>query len=99
MELSISTSQQETYNNNNRYKGTYLHGQLESDMEYDIFSFDQETKFETGVHQVIVNGVDCFFILWEDGLFVDEFRGYLIYQDDKDLLFCLKGFLDKKEYF
>jgi len=98
MKLSVSTSQQETFNSNNRYNGTYLHGQLETDMQYDIFSFDQETNFEVGVHQVNVNGKDCFFILWQGEMLVDEYRGYLIYQDDETLASCLKKFLNKDEF-
>lgn len=92
-EVKIYTVQEEGYNNNFNVRGTFLHGQLENDRKYDIFSFDKDYGFEDGIHSLMVNDKECYFMLWtSDG----RKHGYLIYKDDKDLSFCLDNYIDKK---
>lgn len=71
----------------NWYKGTYLHGKIERDHEYDIFCFDRKQNLEEGIHYFQVNGKDVTFFLWknrEQREFMYPWRGYMVYSDDKE---------------
>ena len=84
--LKIFTAEHEKFNDKKRYKGTYLHGKMEQDYGYDIFSFERKQKFETGVHEIEINGKDCTFFLWRPDEFkgVYGWRGFLIYANDSE---------------
>ena len=78
------------------YWGTYLHGQFEKNMGYDIFSFSEQTNFNDGIHHVKINGIDCIFILWTADDSFYEKKGYLIYKSDvESLSFCLDRYIEK----
>ena len=68
-----------------RYRGTFLHGELQSKLGYDIFSFNQETNFEEGIHSITVNGISCYFYLWKTTSIdsnIIPWRGLLVIQTD-----------------
>lgn len=81
-----------------RYRGTYLHGELEEEIGYDIFCFDRPTEFKLGAHDLIIEGTGrpATFFLWE-GDDMQEFRGYLIYNDDEAFDFCERRYNDKSK--
>jgi len=89
------------YNDDFRYGGTYLHGQIQDDNEYDIFAFGEATDFKEGVHVFKVNERWCIFFLWRIEGFVPtgEWRGYLIYANDyEELEFASKRFNERREH-
>ena len=82
-------------NENYRYRGTYLHGVLETEIGYDIFSFDREISFPLGATKVIIEstGRRATFFLWEgDSRRGQEYTGYLVYDNDADYDFCRNNF-------
>jgi len=95
MNLTISTSISENYKDHNRYRGTYLHGILEREYGYDIFSFNQTTNFKEGIHDVTINGLECFFILWRSRMrsSISPWAGYLITKNDPDVGYCLNKYI------
>ena len=94
--MKIYTALQSNYNENERYPGTYLHGNLEKRKGYDVFSFAEPTDFEEGIHLVDIEGTKCFFILWEGGFY--GYRGYLIEADDyESVSYCLENYCNKKD--
>ena len=92
MTLTIYTSQDTKFNPDFRYHDTYLHGQLEKDMGYDIFSFNEKTNFCPGIHHIIINSRQCIFILWEAD---KKYKGYLIYKNDEEMGYCIDKYLRK----
>tara|TARA_R110002167_G_scaffold234388_1_gene439635 strand:- start:12477 stop:12794 length:318 start_codon:yes stop_codon:yes gene_type:complete len=84
----------------NRYPGTYLHGVLEQEIGFDIFSFDRKIHFELGATKVIITstGRRATFFLWEvEDLRSREYLGYLVYDNDPDYEFCRKKFENKAQ--
>jgi hypothetical protein len=68
-----------------RYQGTYLHGILEKEIGYDIFCFDRPSYFTFGATRVIIEktGRMATFFLWK-GWGGNQYRGYMIYNNDPD---------------
>jgi len=98
--LKIFTSLEDNFKPNNRYLGTFLHGKMELDYGYDLFSFERKQKFDEGVHEIEINGKDCTFILWKSKEERNPYpwRGYLIYSEDESRSFCINNYKQKKEY-
>jgi hypothetical protein len=69
----------------NRYKGTYLHGELADIYKYDIFSFDKPFIFYQGMHKLLVDDKHCTFFLWYGKIHDDDvWRGYLVLDSDTE---------------
>lgn len=83
----IRTTYDENYTGENRLSGTYLHGKLEKDMEFDIFDFADPVEVDKkgGIYHFDIKGKHCVLFLWrpsdEERDFYD-WRGYLVYRDD-----------------
>jgi hypothetical protein len=99
--LKIYTAIDDTgmYNDDFRYGGTYLHGQIETDNHYDIFAFSKKTDFEEGIHYFKVNDRWVVFFLYKPERFtMNEWRGYLVYANDyEELVFCAEQFNKRKQ--
>ena len=94
------------YNDDFRYSGTYLHGELEQEFGYDIFALDRAIQFPEGIWliQREDNRRMMLFLLWNDdqnGFRQKEsdekhrilWRGYLIYADDYESVeHCTRAF-------
>lgn len=98
-QVKISSMNSENFNSENQYSGVYLHGDIEIDKGFDIFSFDKKQDFNEGIHQLEIDGKKCFLFLWkpEDKslkLYYD-WRGYLLYQNDSEVGECLSVYLNK----
>jgi len=80
-----------------RYGGTYLHGELEDEIGYDIFCFDRETDFTEGAHEVLIEGTGrvATFFLWKSPIENWGWRGLLVYNDDADFDYCNRQFKDR----
>ena len=84
-----------------RYGGTYLHGELEDEVGYDIFAFTTDVTFEEGINKVIIRKTEreATFFLWsvkKSGMF--PWRGFLVYDDDEDYDHCLRAFQKRKNH-
>ena len=101
MEIKIYTSLDDTgmYNEEFRYKGTYLHGKLEIDMGYDIFCFDRKLDIKEGIHSFIINSIPSTLFLWKGDINLGSvWRGYLIYNNDEEFEWCKENFNNKKQF-
>ena len=88
-----------------RYPGTYLHGEIENEIGYDIFCFDRETDFKEGVNDLIIYGTGrkATFFLWvaKSQCYIGsiyEWRGLLVYDDDEEFEYCLREFNNRSEF-
>tara|TARA_R110002049_G_scaffold309180_1_gene518109 strand:- start:7737 stop:8048 length:312 start_codon:yes stop_codon:yes gene_type:complete len=101
--MKIYVSTEDKFKNDNRYTGTYLHGKMETEYGYDIFSFSRKKKFETGVHNFTIRNkndeeVDVTFFLWKAEQPSDWWRGFLIYtKDEKAYRYCLESYRERKQ--
>jgi hypothetical protein len=96
--LKIFTSQEKNFDIKKRYRGTYLHGQLEDKKGYDIFSFERKQQFKEGIHEIKIDGEDCSFFLWKSGKLYD-WRGFLILSKDQEARkHALKHYLNKTSF-
>ena len=80
-----------------RYPGTYLHGELEGEIGYDIFAFDIETDFQEGAHEVLIEGTGkvATFFLWKSPERQFDWCGLLVYNDDSEFDYCHRRFRDR----
>lgn len=94
------------YNEDFRFAGTYLHGELETQNGYDIFAFDRKIELDEGAHDFMINNRPCTFFIWKDehchtreknGKIVKYWRGYLIYKSDEAYEFCKKNFKKREQ--
>jgi hypothetical protein len=91
--IDVINYNDESANDDFRYKGTFLHGELETEIGYDIFCFTEPSYFTYGATEVIIkrtNKVATFF-LWRGDKF-NQYRGYLVYNDDKEFKQCKMNF-------
>ena len=74
------------YNEDNRLAGTYAHGELETQLGYDIFSFEHKPTYEEGIHKMKVFNRPATLFLWKNRQYhpFHEWGGYLIYDTDHD---------------
>lgn len=96
--LNVISINDETANEDFRYKGTYLHGELETQIGYDIFAFTEATNFEEGAHEIIIGHTKrpATFFLWK-GIHFANWRGYLIYNNDYYYEYCKKQFINRSQ--
>ena len=89
----------ENWNSNNRFRGTFLHGEIESDLGYDIFCFTEKLELRTGIHMLKINEKNCTFFLWEpESTLRFEWRGLLVYDNDVPSYdYGLKCFNEKED--
>lgn len=67
--------------------GTFLHGKLEDDAEYDIFSFlmsDPNYVIPLGVHKCFYKEKPCLFYYWKAQTERSFGRGLVVYADDNE---------------
>lgn len=86
----------QNWNDENRFNGTYLHGEIATDKGYDIFCFTEKLELGEGIHNIKVDDRECAFFLWESKLrgYV-EWRGLLIYSTDPEYDYCYTKFIEK----
>ena len=96
--LNVRSINDETANEDFRYAGTYLHGELETQIGYDIFAFTEATNFEEGAHEIIIGHTKrpATFFLWK-GTYCAKWRGFLVYNNDYDYKYCKEQFINKKQ--
>lgn len=89
--LTITTATEDGFKSENRYRGTYLHGKLETDFGYDIFSFDRKQDFDQGIHNFTLNvdgkEQDVTFFLWKNEHYtirMEPWRGLMVYTKDTE---------------
>jgi hypothetical protein len=88
------------YQESNRFKGTYLHGELEQENKYDIFCFSEKLELGEcgGLYHFIINGRPATFMLWIGELSMgSKWRGYLIYNNDEEYNWCLDNYNKRKQ--
>lgn len=87
------------YNEKFRLRGTYLHGELEREMGYDIFCFEKLLVLMPGKHKFVINGKPATLFLWEHLMDSDrdKWRGYLVYDNDEEYSFCENNYEIKKQ--
>ena len=87
-------------NDDFRYPGTYLHGELEDEIGYDIFAFDRKTEFVEGVNDVLVEESqrEATFFLWANEGTFQLWRGYLVYNDDAQYERCKRAFINRDSH-
>ena len=98
--MKIYTSLDDTgmYQEKFRFRGTYLHGELETEMGYDIFCFEKELNLDIGKHYFIINNKPSTLFLWKgDEYMVSEWRGYLVYDDDTEYDWCKDRYEKQKQ--
>lgn len=96
--LVFVSTDENNYIEKYRYRGTYLHGQMENDYQYDIFCFNQPTDFDYGVHELTINNNDCLFYLWECTTKEAEYRGLLVYKNNlEDVTYAWRQYNNKKQ--
>lgn len=97
--VKIYTSEEKGFDESKRYRGTYLHGILEGEKGFDIFSIDTDDTIPVGLNSFINkdNGKELVLMLWmnKDQTDKDIFRGYMIYVDDPDFDYCLTHYKNK----
>ena len=47
MKVEVYSSHDDRYKEEYRFRGTYAHGELEDDLDYDIFSFDRSIEVDS----------------------------------------------------
>lgn len=97
--MKIYTALNNKFREKFRYKGTYLHGLMELNYQYDIFSFNEHTDYSPGIHNLTINDKDCVFFLWEsDRPSECLYRGFLVYSDDEESMkFAQESYNNKKQ--
>jgi hypothetical protein len=97
--LNVLDINDENANYKFRYRGTYLHGDLEEEIGYDIFAFDEDTDFGEGEHRVLIkeSARHATFFLWKGDHSSSEWLGYLVYNDDSDFYHCERAYLTKSQ--
>lgn len=97
--LNVRSITDETANVNNRYEGTYLHGELETQIGYDIFAFVEETNFEEGAHEIIIGHTKrpATFFLWKGTVFT-RWRGLLVYNNDEAYEYCKSQYINNSKH-
>lgn len=89
------------YKEANRYRGTYLHGELQDENRYDIFSFSEKLDLEEGIHKFSINNRPTTYFLWKADEYwadKDKWRGYLIYDTDEDYEWAKKQYEAKEQF-
>ena len=95
--LVFIATDEDNYVNKYRYRGTYLHGQMEDDYQYDIFCFNQPTDFDCGVHELTINNKECLFYLWECTTKEADHKGLLVYKNDLEAVTYAEDHYNNKE--
>jgi len=96
--VDIISMQDDEFEDDNRYKGTYLHGRLEKEIGYDIFSFKHKLYINPGEHHFMHNQEEVIFYLWKTKGSDQEYRGFLVYANDKDAVRHALGHYTKKSW-
>ena len=91
MKVEVYSSHDDRYKEEYRFRGTYAHGELEDDLDYDIFSFDRLIEIEIpGEYKFIINNRHTTFFGWLGDEFNDtKCRGLLVYDTDEEYEFAL----------
>jgi hypothetical protein len=86
------------YQDELRFKGTYAHGELETELDYDIFSFSRNPNINgQGEYEFIINERIATFFLWESEIDMgSKWRGYLIYNTDKEYSWAKEQYKTKQ---
>lgn len=83
--MKIYTARDDRFIPENQIQGVYLHGEIENDMGYDIFSFSEKIEPIVGITELSINNRKCNLYIWEsEEVMLYKFRGYLIYSDDEE---------------
>jgi len=85
------------YQDELRFKGTYAHGEIETELDYDIFSFSRNPNIdEPGEYEFIINDRIATFFLWESEIDMgSKWRGLLVYNTDKEYSWAKEKYNNK----
>tara|TARA_R110000803_G_scaffold10393_2_gene31859 strand:+ start:435 stop:740 length:306 start_codon:yes stop_codon:yes gene_type:complete len=91
MKVEVYSSHDDRYKEEYRFRGTYAHGELEDDLDYDIFSFDRSIEIDSpGEYKFIINNRNSTFFVWlGDEVNDTKWRGLLVYDTDEDFAWAL----------
>jgi len=90
--IMISVAQysatEKLYDEDKRINGTYLHGNIQDDFGYDIFSFNEKKDMPTkpGIYHWIINEKPVTFFLAKrkSNKILSKYMGLMVYDDDKE---------------
>jgi len=96
--IDIYTAHDDRYQEEYRFKGTYAHGELETELDYDIFSFSRMPHINgSGEYEFIINERIATFFLWESEIDMgSKWRGFLIYNTDEDYSWAKEKYKTKR---
>jgi hypothetical protein len=80
-----------------RISSTFLHGKLEKDVEYDIFSYSGQEITKPGIYECFIDNKKCLFYIWEvKG--IDTLKGLVCYANDTESINYAFECYKNKEY-
>jgi hypothetical protein len=86
-----------------RITGTYLHGKLQNEVKYDIYSFlmsDPNYVIPLGIHECFYKEKPCLFYYWKARTEWSFGCGLVVYADDtKSIEYAQDCYKNKKEGF
>ena len=97
--VDIYTAHDDRYQEVYRFKGTYAHGELETELDYDIFSFSKDPCIDgPGEYEFIINERIATFFLWESEIDMrSRWRGLLVYNTDKEYSWVKEKYNSKSD--
>ncbi len=95
--IDVYSAHDDKYQDELRFEGTYAHGELETELGYDIFSFSRNPNINgQGHYEFIINERLATFFLWKSEIDMgSKWRGYLIYNTDKDYSWAKEQYKSK----
>ena len=86
------------YQEENRLRGTFLHGELEAEMKFDIFCFSEKLDLNEGLHSFKINNREATLMLWEDlSTERKKWLGYLVYTNDDTFDWCFENYKKREQ--
>jgi|SaaInlV_120m_DNA_3_1039746.scaffolds.fasta_scaffold66618_1 hypothetical protein len=84
--IDVYSVHDDNYQEELRFKGTYAHGEIETELDYDIFSFSRNPNIDgPGEYEFIINDKIATFFLWESEIDMrSKWRGLIVYNTDKE---------------
>jgi len=97
--IKIYSAQDDTgmYHEGNRLQGTYAHGELETQLGYDIFCFSEKLDLSPGQYSFKVFERPATLFLWRGDRYA-KWRGFLIYDTDKDYQWARDKYLTQDKF-
>lgn len=95
--INIYSAHDDKYQDDFRFKGAYAHGEIETELNYDIFSFSRNPNIDgPGEYEFIINNRIATFFLWESEIDMgSKWRGLLVYNTDKEYSWAKEKYNNK----